>query len=107
MIRHIVLVSVAQDTQDETIAEIFSGLAALVEAIPGARNFAGGRSRSPENLERGYTHGFTIDFESWDDLRTYADHPEHVDLGSRLLSHAKGGADGLIVLDVETGERSR
>jgi len=101
MIRHIVLIKFLPTTPDATIADIFAELHALSRTLPGAKGFVGGPSRSPEEIERGYLHGFTIDFDSWDALRTYADHPDHKALGARLVAHAVGGIDGLVVLDIE------
>lgn len=101
MIRHIVLTKFELGTPDDTIAEIYAGLSALTETLPGARDFIGGRSTSPEQLERGYTHGFVIDFDSWDALERYAQDPEHKALGGQLVEHAVGGIDGLLVVDLE------
>ena len=63
MIRHIVLTKFKPETSEETIRGIYDGLAALTETLPGAQNFTGGRSESPEQIERGYMHGFVVDFE--------------------------------------------
>ena len=62
MIRHIVLTKFNADTTEEKIAAIYAELAALVEKLSGAHGFTGGRSSSPEQIERGYKHGFVIDF---------------------------------------------
>ncbi len=101
MIRHIVLTRFKSDTTEDRIAEIYAGLATLVENLPGAQNFTGGRSHSPEQMERGYMHGFIIDFDSWAALQTYADNPQHKALGAQLVSHAVGGIEGILVLDLE------
>ncbi|MEM1078644.1 MAG: Dabb family protein [Pseudomonadota bacterium] len=101
MIRHIVLTKFKPETSEEKIAEIYGGLAALTEKLPGAQGFTGGRSESPEQIERGYMHGFVIDFDSWDALQTYADNPEHQALGGQLVENAMGGIDGLCVLDLD------
>ncbi|WP_424971054.1 Dabb family protein [Dinoroseobacter sp. S76] len=101
MIRHIVLTKFKPETSEEKIAEIYGGLAALTEKLPGAQGFTGGRSESPEQIERGYMHGFVIDFDSWDALQTYADNPEHQALGGQLVENAVGGIDGLCVLDLD------
>jgi len=73
MIRHIVLTKFKPDCPEEVITNLYHALSVLCANLPGARGFVGGRSTSPENIERGYLHGFTIDFETWDDLKTYAD----------------------------------
>lgn len=101
MIRHIVLTKFKPDTPEAQISEIYAGLAALAERLPGARGFTGGRSESPEQIERGYMHGFVIDFDSWAALQTYADNPEHQALGGQLVANAVGGIDGILVLDLD------
>ena len=101
MIRHIVLTKFNSETSEDTIAEIYAGLSKLTEKLPGAHNFTGGRSKSPEQIERGFMHGFVIDFDSWADLETYAKHPEHRALGSQLVDHAVGGRDGILVVDLD------
>lgn len=101
MIRHIVLTKFKAETDKRKIAEIYAALSALTETLNGARNFTGGRSDSPEQLERGYQHGFVIDFDSWADLKAYGEHPEHKALGSQLVENAIGGIDGILVLDLD------
>ncbi|WP_299611040.1 Dabb family protein [uncultured Tateyamaria sp.] len=101
MIRHIVLTKFKPETPEDRITEVYAGLSALADTLPGARNFTGGRSESPEQIERGYMHGFVIDFDSWDALQTYADNPEHQALGGQLVANAVGGIDGILVLDLD------
>ena len=100
MIRHIVLTKFKPETSEAKIAGIYAGLSALAETLPGAQNFTGGRSQSPEQIERGYMHGFVIDFDSWDALQNYADNPDHQALGGQLVANAVGGTDGILVLDL-------
>lgn len=100
MIRHIVLIRF-KDAGESLIQDIFTKLSQLTSKLDGARDFMGGRSTSPEQLERGFSHAFTIDFDSWSDLKVYADHPEHKALGKRIVDNAVGGLDGLIVMDLE------
>lgn len=101
MIRHIVLTRFQPETPEDKIAAIYQGLADLTEKLPGAQGFKGGRSHSPEQIERGYMHGFTVDFDSWDALQAYADNPEHQALGGQLVANAVGGIDGILVLDID------
>lgn len=101
MIRHIVLTKFKPETSEDKIAEIYAGLSALADTLPGAQNFTGGRSQSPEQIERGYMHGFVIDFESWAALQNYADNKEHQALGGQLVANAIGGVDGILVLDLD------
>ncbi|MDN2579315.1 Dabb family protein [Aquibium sp. ELW1220] len=101
MIRHIVLTRFKPDMTENEIADIYAGLSALTDSLQGARGFTGGRSASPERIERGYMHGFVIDFDGWAELKAYADHPKHRALGARIVENAIGGIDGVLVLDLE------
>ena len=101
MIRHIVLTRFKPETAEDEIADIYAGLSALTDTLSGAHGFTGGRSASPERIERGYMHGFVVDFDGWADLKTYADHPEHRALGARIVENAEGGIGGVLVLDLE------
>ena len=100
MIRHIVLVKFQESLGAEEIGDIFAELHALEGKIDGLLSITSGKSESPEKIERGYMHGFVADFESWDALTTYADHPDHQKLGSRLVANAVGGLDGILVFDL-------
>lgn len=100
MIRHIVLIRFKPGTTERKIARIFADLQALTAKIPGALAFTGGRSESPEKIERGYMHGFVIDFANWDSLATYAKNETHRVLGGQLVENALGGLDGLLVFDL-------
>ena len=100
MIRHIVLTNFKPEISEDKISKIYDGLSALVDKLPGAQGFTGGRSESPEQIERGYMHGFVIDFDSWEALRTYTENEEHKALGAQLVANAVGGIDGILVLDL-------
>ncbi|MBT8456450.1 MAG: Dabb family protein [Rhodobacteraceae bacterium] len=100
MIRHIVLVRFRVDITEDVIESIFGGLTALQTKLPGILGVTAGRSESPEQMERGYMHGFVIDFENWQALDRYARDPDHKALGAQLVDHAEGGRDGLLVFDL-------
>ena len=99
MIRHIVLIRFRADVTEAQIADIFTALPRLSAKL-GVQHYAYGRSESPEQIERGYMHGFTIDFASWEALATYAADPDHQVFGGKLVAHAQGGIDGLLVFDL-------
>lgn len=101
MIRHIVLTKFKLNVSEETIAEIYRDLSELVEQMPGASGFTSGPSVSPEQIERGYLHGFTIDFDDLEALAVYADDQRHQELGDALVANAIGGLDGLLVVDLD------
>ena len=101
MIRHIVLVKFRQDLTETQIAALLSPL----DALAGRLGFSAvwGRSESPEQIERGYMHGFTADFASWDALAAYQADAGHNAFGAGLVAHAEGGLDGILVFDLAFG----
>ena len=106
MIRHIVLVHFASDIDKAEIAALWRDLEALRDVVPGMVHVAAGRSESPEKIERGYLHGFTVDFTGWDALAAYQEHPSHQRLGARLVTAAQGGKDGILVFDLPMNEEA-
>lgn len=100
MIRHIVLAKIRPEIDEAQMAALFAELRTIVDLVPGIGQIHAGRSESPEGIERGYTHGFTVDMESWETLAAYQAHPDHRAVGARLVSYTEGGIEGICVLDV-------
>jgi len=100
MIRHIVLIKFQPDLAEDRIAALFDELRSVRAEVPGILGITSGRSESPEKIERGYMHGFVVDFEDWDALENYQTHPDHKTLGAKLVANAVGGLDGILVLDI-------
>ncbi|MEJ1160652.1 Dabb family protein [Prosthecomicrobium sp. N25] len=103
MIRHIVLVKFRPEVTEAEIAAVFADLEPIRALVPGIGPIVAGRSESPEKIERGYRHGFTIDFDTWEALAAYQEHPAHKAVGARLVAGAVGGIDGICVLDIPFG----
>lgn len=99
MIRHIVLIKARGGVSEAEIAAIFADLAPIKARLPGVLAIHAGRSESPEKIERGYQHGFTVDFVDWEALAAYQAHPDHKRVGAALVAAAEGGLDGLLVFD--------
>jgi hypothetical protein len=104
MIRHIVLLKARPEVSETHIAAIFADLAAIRAKLPGVLAIHSGRSESPEQIERGYLHGFTVDFTDWSALAAYQDHPDHKRVGAALVAAAAGGIDGILVFDLPCTE---
>lgn len=100
MIRHIVLIKFQSDLPEFKIGELFKELHAIGSKVQGILSITAGRSESPEKIERGYMHGFVIDFEDWDALENYQNHPDHKVLGGKLVANAIDGIEGILVLDI-------
>ncbi|TRL40301.1 Dabb family protein [Rhizobium straminoryzae] len=104
MIRHIVLIRFRTDVTEPQIAALFAELEEIRTKISGVLAITSGRSESPEKIERGYLHGFVVDFDSWAALEAYQTHPDHKALGAKLVAHAQGGLDGILVFDLPVNE---
>ncbi len=105
MIRHVVLMQFAESTAPETINEIFSGFGGLVHKIDGARAVTSGENVSPEGLDRGYRHGFVMDFDDAAARDAYLEHPDHVAFAEGTVIPAlAAGRDSIVVFDYEIEE---
>lgn len=100
MIRHIVLIRARAGVSEADISAIFADLMAIKSKLPGVLAIHSGRSESPEKIERGYLHGFTVDFADWAALGAYQAHPDHTRVGAALVAAAQGGLDGILVFDL-------
>ena len=100
MVRHIVLIRFRPEITEAEIATLWDELYAIQGKVPGLGAIHAGRSESPEQIERGYMHGFTVDFDGWDALAAYQEHPDHKALGAKLVAGAVGGLDGILVFDL-------
>ncbi len=105
MIRHIVLLKARPEISEDHICAIFAELNRLT--LPGILAIFSGRSESPEKIERGYLHGFTVDFTDWQALAAYQDHPDHKRVGAALVAAAEGGVDGILVFDLAIPESEK
>lgn len=100
MIRHIVLIRFKPEVSAAHIAALFTELEEIRAQVPGILAITAGRSESPEKIERGYHHGFVVDFADWAALAAYQAHPDHQALGAKLVENAIGGLDGILVFDL-------
>ncbi len=100
MIRHIVLIRFQSGVSAQHIADLFTELHQIEGKVPGLLAITSGTSESPEQMERGYMHGFVVDFTDWAALQAYQDHPDHKALGAKLVQAAEGGIDGILVFDL-------
>jgi hypothetical protein len=103
MIRHVVLVRFRRDGRPERIAMVLAAIHALKHTLPGILAVHSGANVSPEGLERGFTHAFTVDFEDEAARDRYLADADHAKAGAALVSEAEGGVEGLLVIDFEMG----
>lgn len=98
MIRHVVLLKLRDGAQAPSI---FTALKSLQSQIPGIISVTTGVDCSPEGLQRGFTHGFTVDFVDAAARDGYLPHPAHQKVGAMIVAACEGGVDGVLVLDWE------
>lgn len=102
MIRHIVLIRFKPELTETDIAALFAELHRIQGKVPGLLAITSGRSESPEQMERGYMHGFVVDLADWDALQAYQDNADHQALGAKLVAGAVDGKDGILCFDYPT-----
>lgn len=78
-----------------------SDFAALVGVIPGLIEARIGANVSPEGLDQGYRHGFTMDFEDAVSRDAYLTHPDHAALAKKVIAALDNGTAGVVVLDLD------
>jgi hypothetical protein len=101
MIRHIVLVRFRADVPPAEIEDIAAGLRALVGHLDGFVACHGGPDLNFEGMDRGYRHGFVLDFVDQAARLRYHHADEHQPISARLVAAAEGGRDGILVVDLE------
>lgn len=99
MIRHIVLIRFRSDVEAVEIKAAFREVVALQEKIDGIVTVNAGSNVSPESLEKGFKHGFVVDFTDAAARDAYLPHPDHVVVGAKLVELAENGVEGILVFD--------
>jgi len=99
MIRHIVLIRFRSDVETAQIEAAFNQVIALREKIAGIVAITAGENVSPESLEKGFRHGFVVDFTDAAARDAYLPHPDHKVVGGKLVELAENGLDGILVFD--------
>ena len=100
VLRHVVLFSFKKDSPEAKIREIEAAFMELPNKIPGILHMEWGLNNSPEGLNKGLTHCFTLTFDSAEARDAYLPHPEHKAFGDLAGPHI---ADVLVV-DYWAGE---
>jgi len=101
MIRHIVLIKFKRELDGAAIERALASVVALKGKIDGIVSVTTGANNSPEGLEKGFRHGFVVDFADAAARDAYLPHPEHVKVGKGLVEAAEGGVDGILVFDFD------
>ncbi|MEO9460183.1 MAG: Dabb family protein [Lentilitoribacter sp.] len=102
MIRHCVFLKFKTEISDTEKQFLYGELKALGAILPGIVKFDALANSSPEiGMDKGYSDGFIIDFDTAKSRDIYLDAPEHKAVGAKLVAASQGGADGILVYDME------
>ncbi|PHT35273.1 hypothetical protein CQW23_27073 [Capsicum baccatum] len=82
--KHLVLVKFKEDV---VVEDILKGLEKLVQEMDIVKSFVWGKDdESHEMLTQGYTHAIIMTFNSKEDYKTFANHPNHVEFSSTFAT---------------------
>jgi hypothetical protein len=83
-LRHVVLFSFKDEASTEQVNAVTNDFCALKNKIPGIRYLEWGTNVSPEGLNNGFTHCFTLTFDAAEARDAYLVHPAHQQFVSSL-----------------------
>lgn len=98
VLRHVVFFSFKEASTPEDVKSVVDAFRDLQNKIDGIKSFEWGTNSSPEGLNQGLTHAFTLTFHSDADRDAYLPHPAHKDFGALLGPHL----DKVMVVDYWT-----
>lgn len=77
ILRHIVMFGFKPSTDNAQVQQVIERFSNLKNLVPGITEFEWGENNSPENLNQGHTHCFTLSFQSSEARDAYLPHPDH------------------------------
>ncbi len=101
MILHSVYLRLPQGADRTELQEVMAGLNQLCRDLPGCAGFQHGPNRDYEAKSPEYPYGFVAQFRDQEALALYAENPVHKALGARLVAMCEGGANGIVVYDLD------
>ncbi|MBD8876212.1 Dabb family protein [Roseibium polysiphoniae] len=101
MILHCVFCNFRADSPPAERSKVFQELQDFSVTLDGVLGFEFGPNLDFERKSQAYDEGFVIRFKDVSALEAYANHPVHRALGGRLCDLCEGGADGIVVFDLD------
>lgn len=87
MITHIVLLQPKSEVTEEQLATALAHVRDLQQIIPGILSVQAAKNLNASGEKnKGYTHGFVMQFVDGEALSAYAPHPAHKKVGAELRS---------------------
>jgi hypothetical protein len=102
MVTHMVLLRMKRNVEKAAIERFLKSVGELRRTIPGITGYSFGPYSSPEGLNRGYTHGFCMTFESTKARDVYLTHVAHEKVKVAGVELLEGGIDGVLAFDFES-----
>jgi hypothetical protein len=99
-VKHMVAFKFKDSATPDDIKKVETEFKALKKKIKEINSFAWGLNNSPEKLNKGFTHGFLLTFNSEADRDTYLNHPDHKEF-AKLVT---GLLADVFVLDFTAGK---
>jgi hypothetical protein len=97
-LRHVVLFAFKDNASTGAIDTVVADFGQLPKEIPGITAYEWGTNVSPEGLDNGFTHCFTLSFATAQDRDAYLVHPAH----ERFVGTLAGCLERSLVLDYWT-----
>jgi len=101
MILHCVLCHFRPDVTPAERDPVIEGLRRLCASMEGALGFDAGENLDFEGKSPDHGYGFVIRFTDKAASKAYANDPTHKQLGGALCDLCVGGADGIVVYDLD------
>jgi hypothetical protein len=86
-LKHIVLFTFKSTSSPDEVKNVAKTFAALYGKVPQVKKMEWGINMSPEHLDQGFTHCFTLTFNSEKDLADYQQNPDHKAFQAVLKPH--------------------
>ena len=77
MVRHYGVFKFFPDVEESAIDECFVKMTEMIGKVPGLLDMEHGPYQSDEGLDKGFTHGFIMTFDSLESRDAYLPHPVH------------------------------
>ncbi len=97
MIMHMVFMKLKPSVAQADIDALFGQFQAMVGSLDGLESFHGGPYSSPEGINRGYTHGFSMVFRDAASRDAYLPSDEHMAIAKGLIDMLDGDFDSTVV----------
>ena len=97
MIRHMVFMKLKADAPQANVDKLFNQLYSVKDKLDGLEEVHGGPYSSPEGINRGFTHGFSMDFRDAASRDAYLPHPEHMKIAEAVGPLLDGSFEETVV----------